>query len=311
MILLVVGVDGADYDRVLAAENLPNIRFSRDRDHVRIVSSYPSSMPSWNSMLTGKPAKEHGMLDMTPEYTSDKIKEKRIWEVEKYRFGVIGVPGLWPPTYINGWMITGKLTPSGSIYTYPPELSSELDRLGYRVDVTVPCELNDAHIFEGLDKKAIERELDEIVVPKRTECLAHLNRTRPVDVCFVVYAALDWIQHLFMHDEEKVRWWYKRMDDEVGKLLEALQPEEKIIVSDHGFTLSLAGRNFTGNHRPGSILLSSRSIPEVLGDVGAVVDLNNPREWHHITCVFDLMQGILRQRDKTVERSLRALGYIN
>ena len=40
---------------------------------------------------------------------------------------VMGVPVTYPPTPVNGLMVTGMLTPRGAAdYTYPPELKDEI-----------------------------------------------------------------------------------------------------------------------------------------------------------------------------------------
>ena len=41
--------------------------------------------------------------------------------------GAINVPISYPPEPVNGFMVSGLLTPSGAAYTWPPELAEELD----------------------------------------------------------------------------------------------------------------------------------------------------------------------------------------
>ena len=69
------------------------------------------------------------LFDLAPVSSHDR-DGKAVWEIASEagkKCIVMGVPVTYPPTPLNGLMVTGMLTPRGAAdYTYPPELSAEI-----------------------------------------------------------------------------------------------------------------------------------------------------------------------------------------
>src|SRR5881394_1861693 len=120
--LLVVGVDGLDFDVVsrLGPRRLPYLHGLVDRSRPHSSTFPPDSVPSWTSILTGLPPDEHGQLhsvnffleDDAPEIASlERHRERCFWShaPKNARVAVIN-PFLanppWPPADY-GAMVSG------------------------------------------------------------------------------------------------------------------------------------------------------------------------------------------------------------
>ena len=155
---------------------------------------------------------------------------------------VLGVPQTYPPSPINGEMVTCFLTPSTkSEYTHPPELKAEVERVtnGYVLDV---------EDFRTADKANLLKRVYE-KTDKHLALAKHLLKTRPWDFFMLVEMGLDRIHHGFWsymdpahHKYEKgnpfesaIFDYHRHIDRELAEML-ALCPEDTLVlvVSDHG-----------------------------------------------------------------------------
>ena len=142
--VFVIGLDGATFDLIhsfVAQGYLPNLKNLMQRGAWAELSSTvpPVTASAWNSFMTGKNPGGHGMFDfmhrrknsydLTPISSHDR-DGKTVWEVAGdagKKSIIMGVPVTYPPTPLNGLMVTGMLTPRGaSDYTYPAELKNEI-----------------------------------------------------------------------------------------------------------------------------------------------------------------------------------------
>jgi predicted AlkP superfamily phosphohydrolase/phosphomutase len=91
--------------------------------------------------MTGKNPGKHGIFDFIRRGKSDykgvpinaSLRDgDTLWHLLSRagkRVGVLSVPATYPPEPVNGFMVTGMLTPPDATdYTYPPELAQELQR---------------------------------------------------------------------------------------------------------------------------------------------------------------------------------------
>lgn len=148
--VVVIGLDGATFDLIKpwAKEGkLPTFKKLVDEGaHGNLRSTIPHvTIPAWPSFATGVNAGKHGLYDFFREVgesynpkvelqPSRSIKVPTLWQIlSKYnkRVAIINVPSTFPPTKVNGYMITGLLTPPGAEYTYPAGFEKELvDKIG-------------------------------------------------------------------------------------------------------------------------------------------------------------------------------------
>jgi len=258
--VLVIGLDGATFrliDPWIAAGELPNlarIQLAGSRGRLRSTVR-PESSVAWTSFATGMNPGKHGVFgfaSVQQDYkarinTGCSVRVPRFWQhVGRFgrQVGLFNIPMTYPPQQVNGFMISGMLTPSTqSQFTYPPELRDEL--LGVLDDYIVSV--------DGIGKCKSDfiqslRRCTEL----RCQAMLHLMRSRPWDLFVVVFIALDRIQHFLWSDmdsehprhssEDGARFGqaileqYRQLDTIVGELWRRAGDDTMIVLlSDHGF----------------------------------------------------------------------------
>jgi predicted AlkP superfamily phosphohydrolase/phosphomutase len=262
--ILVIGLDCAEPSLVFEKwrDQLPNLRGLMERGVWTTMNSTtpPITVPAWSCMMSSKDPgtlgiygfrnrKDYSYAGLTFA-TSTAVKEPRLWEIlgrSGRRSVVIGVPGTYPPSPINGAMVSCFLTPdpATNTYTYPAELRAEIDAvLGknrYMVDVSD---------YRTENKAAVLREIYEMT-DRRFTLANHFLKTRPWDFFMLVEMGVDRIHHAFWkyfdprHRKfepgspfaDAVRAYYVHVDRLVGELVAALPAPDKtavLVVSDHG-----------------------------------------------------------------------------
>lgn len=251
---LLLGIDGMD-PALVEEFDLPNIEAIGEGFE---IDTHGNSGPSWVSVMTGLRPKEHGVLKLKPQQDQQSWEGIPIWEKVNGYSGIANVPLTYPPREINGWMVTGLMTPKNAIYTYPRDLYKELDDVGYQIDVWIENHQNHPHghygtmPFEFTDEyreDILERVED--VIEARGDGFKWLLDNEPTDFTFLCFTSLDRVQHLAFHDQERIEEFYELMDEQVGKILDSVTPETEILVtSDHGFQrIDSPQSDLTGEHR--------------------------------------------------------------
>ncbi|MFC1683625.1 alkaline phosphatase family protein [Candidatus Zixiibacteriota bacterium] len=236
-----------------------------------LASTIPATTPpAWSTCVTGKNPGKHSVLDFRESFLRDRqrplinsksIRAKKLWQIladHDKRVGLVSVPITYPPQPVNGFVISGLLTPDGeSNYTYPAELKDELlSAIGdFVVNIDIPKydvdALDDALAF-----------LDEILYSfqKRKEAFFHLLTERQWDFFMIVFIFADRIQHLFWKYidpqtklfnskrasqlRDKIRECYAAFDEMLGQLEARLDDDTQLfIMSDHGFGATRAWIN--------------------------------------------------------------------
>jgi len=141
---LVLGLDGATFDvfrPLMRAGRMPNLqRLTEQGVSGTLWSTKPPMTPAaWTTFMTGKGPGKHGIIDFERyDPTTGKlafnstfqIREKTIWEIlssKGHKVGSINLPMTYPPTPVNGFMISGFETPSVDVdFTYPARLKDEI-----------------------------------------------------------------------------------------------------------------------------------------------------------------------------------------
>jgi predicted AlkP superfamily phosphohydrolase/phosphomutase len=143
---LILGLDGATYDvfnPLMDAGRMPNLqRLVREGVSGTLLSTKPPMTPAaWTTFMTGKGPGKHGIIDFERydphsgqlSFNSTfQIREKTIWDIlsgKGCKVGSINLPMTYPPTPVNGFMISGFETPSVAVdFTYPQDLKREILR---------------------------------------------------------------------------------------------------------------------------------------------------------------------------------------
>jgi predicted AlkP superfamily phosphohydrolase/phosphomutase len=258
--IMIIGLDGVPLDiiqRWAEAGHLPTLRRLMESGAVGQLRSTipPTSGPSWSSFVTGMNPGKTGIYDFLyrkegtynfPPVNASQRGGTTIWRYLSeggHRVGVVNLPMSYPVEPINGFMISGWMTPyAATDYIHPPELAQELEReIGeYRIYPTETFAENRRESF----LKASHELLD-----MRTRTALYLGRTRPWDVFMTVFFDTDRLLHQLWHylspdhpwrtdreDKEPfVREYFQHVDHSISQLLELADEETLVFVlSDHG-----------------------------------------------------------------------------
>ena len=257
MKLLIIGFDGATFDliRPWAEEgHLPNLaRLMANGVQGDLISTLPPvTSPAWPTFMTGCNPGKHGVFDFIQPHgenftlvNATRIRQPTIWQrlsEAGYRMGVMNVPVTYPLRPVNGFMISGLLSPKTGQISQPADLIARYEeKLGpYRV---VP----NVQYRPGLEQEFID-DLYDLIHTRGKWALQLMAEEKP-DVMMVHFLAMDIMKHALWrymdHNhpryepspfEHAIRDGYKLVDEYTGRLMAMLPPEAStIVMSDHGF----------------------------------------------------------------------------
>jgi len=219
----------------------------------------PVTAPAWTSFTTGVNPGKHSLITwqrrVSPNMTdkrwvsSQDVRAPRLWDwLPELTVGILNLPVSYPPMKVNGFAVSGMLTPNSSkSYTYPQELKPFIERVsdGYILDVDL---INSD--WDLVTEKGQLAFLDTVRVAcrKRVQvALALEDRYRP-DLYIIVFETPDRIQHVlwcyaiqddFPGKSEAVQQavldCYRELDVALGMLLDKLHDHNVLLISDHGF----------------------------------------------------------------------------
>jgi len=213
----------------------------------------PLTAPAWSTFLTGVNPGSHGVYEFgqyksgsynTVLVNSRHITHKTLWQILSdagKKIISVSVPLTYPPPKVNGYLISGMLTPNTNCtFTYPPELSKEILReiKNYKIVTT-------GGVFA---RKGLVKFVEELIdtETKRINATRYLMGKGEWDVAMVHILSVDILQHqLYPYlegeisagkDKERVEEFFRAIDKEFGRIQSAL-PDNclKIVMSDHGF----------------------------------------------------------------------------
>ena len=269
---VVIGLDGAAWhllDPMIEAGAMPRLAALRDKGAWgTLTSTVPTyTPPAWTSAATGVNPGRHGIYgfiagnaqsDRAELVHSGMIRAPAIWEIaneQGARAGIYNLPLTYPPRSLDGWMVSGMMTPGyGEHLEGFASWGRDGDRLeqrilewapGYVVDVSANYETDWRD--EGLAKRALAS------IRQREAVLRGLLELDPPGVVFTVQEAPDRLQHVYYRymdpgDElysspgatrirAAVVECFAAMDRIVGLLADFAGPDGGVVVcSDHGFT---------------------------------------------------------------------------
>ncbi len=238
--VIVVGLDGATFDVIdplLETGELPFLERMINRGiRARLLSTIPyATIPAWPSFMTGKNPGKHGVFDFFGVAGAERrvldsrdIRSATLWEIlSAYgkRSVVMNVPGTFPPTKIDGVVVSGMLTPAGAMFTSPPGIKAVLDRAtgGYRVNSR-----------SDLSGPELIRDVYEVAEKQKAGFLALLNQL-DWDFAIVMLRATDVIAHHFWDQQDVLRECYRKMDEIAGQIACTFSDATVFLISDHGF----------------------------------------------------------------------------
>jgi len=256
--VIVIGLDGAPSNLLFdeLSESLPNIRRMMHNGLYSTLKSCdpPITIPAWMVMMTSKTPGELGVYGWRHRTgysykdawiaNSLSIKEPKLWDLlakEDKRSCLIGIPPSYPPTKVQGNLITCNLTPNNSKnFTYPPELADEIGNL-----------VGDSYMFDVKRTDDRDEFLSKLykMTETRFKVIKHLISKERWDYFMVVEIGFDRLHHMFWkyHDklhpkyqarnkyEQVIPDYYKYFDEKIGEILSMVDDDTYLIlVSDHG-----------------------------------------------------------------------------
>jgi len=272
--VLIFGIDGATWKVLKPAVDdgfMPSLKGLMESGSWGVLrSTLPAITPAaWTSFQTGSNPARNGIVDFSHWDREQKTLQpvdirgipETLWERagnEGRRVGIVNLPMTYPPKPVNGFMVTGLMTPSlQSEFTYPASLAQRLLR-------AVP-EYSMFHLETAVtesDRESLSAFLDWIssVVVNRGRAACWLLQEEPVDMLMVHFQASDVLQHVLWHyldsdhplfDRAKnvdiVRRFFGTLDKQIEAIghsfgRHASNPWLTAVVSDHGFQCH--GRRF-------------------------------------------------------------------
>jgi predicted AlkP superfamily phosphohydrolase/phosphomutase len=256
--VLIIGMDGATFDLIrpwAAQGKLPHLqRLMQEGTWAPLESTIPPmTSPAWPSFATGKFPSQHGVFDFVSVkqgrfniVNATDVDAAPLWDLlsaQGKRVGVINVPVTYPPHPVNGFLITGLLSPTNGEVTYPGDLLDGYSELkpAYRVMPSIQ--------YKPGNEREFLKDL-EALIETRTAYAVRLMQDHPWDFMMVHILATDLVQHaLWRHMDaehprhepgnpyqDAIQQIYQKADAALGALLEQVDDETNVIVmSDHGF----------------------------------------------------------------------------
>jgi predicted AlkP superfamily phosphohydrolase/phosphomutase len=261
--VLVIGLDGASpalVEKWVEKDILPTLKHIMGEGIYGALRSTipPTSAPAWVAAMTGRNAGKTGIVSFANRRGTDyamelantrRLRGPTIFDIlsqSGYLIGAVNIPVTYPPRPVNGFVVSGMMTPSRlSPFTYPASLGPEIISLfDYEI-----------HPGEQIRNPANRLKAFRNGMEKRHQAVLYLLEQYDWDLFWVVYTELDRLQHFYWADMEKhhpahkdrgfgsaVQDGYRRLDQMVAELIEKAGDDTIVVIlSDHGFegTLNL------------------------------------------------------------------------
>jgi len=260
--VMIVGLDGATFDIIKPWADkgeLPTFKkLMKNGVWGPLQSTIPhATVPAWASFATGCNPGKHGFYDFFKEkknsydltiemFPSKATKKPMLWEILSKagkKVAVINVPGTYPPQKVNGWVVTGMLTPPNTNFTYPKVFQKELfEKIGpYNV------------FFKALSSKNPNILLKDLksTLDTRLKALEYLWNEKKPDFLMMVDNGTDRSEHEFwrfldtknpLYDTNETKKYgnplleyYKYVDKKLEKILDFIDYNTTLfLMSDHG-----------------------------------------------------------------------------
>jgi len=266
----------------------------------------PVTLPAWVSMMTGKNPGRLGVFDLLRRdgYGVEPNvhcygEHAPLWQIlNAYgaRIGVMNLPGTYPPEEVDGFMVTGMMTPSKrSPFSYPSTLAADLDSTVSQYEIDVPQ-------WQYFDEGRFVKDIYK-VTEKRGRAAEYLIEVIPCDFYMIVFTSGDRLQHVLWGRSEVIEEYWEELDRVLGRVLRLFGEDATVlVVSDHGF--GPLAKTFYVNEwlRSRGYLRVKRKINEkIVVRVGRLLErlyrfLGEKRLLHPVTSFLTKVMGLDRIR---------------
>ena len=248
-----MGLDGGTFKKLrpwLTGNDLPLLsKLYSGGCHAKLRGFFPTLSPlEWACFYTGESPGKLGLFALShvedlkqpmvlkygPKRLIDatSVEAMSLWKIlgdNGVRVGVVNIPATYPPEKVNGFLISGYLTPpSASDFYYPQSLEPYLQ--GYRVETEFEYTMGSASIETG----RLLADLRAVAECRNKAIISILEHER-INFLAVNFKEVDTLQHVFWNDDSALLKFMKFVDQLMSNLVEVFRPSHIIIMSDHGF----------------------------------------------------------------------------
>lgn len=253
--LIVIGIDGMDFDVVKKYENeLPTLsKMLKDNNYPRLRSVFPAdTTPAWSTIYTGVDPTVHGIINFVNvkdkdnsykpfEFDDSVFKGKTFWD--KLNEMGYSTTVLLPMNIKDGWEINGTMITrpyKGSMHVFPKSKESI-----YNPDFSIlgtECKFTSESQFNSLKEDFFEKSDEEF---RLTKCAIE---NEDCDFLFSYFSTTDGLCHDFWrHCDENhpeypgenefmyaIRDLYIKMDKHLAEIIDMCPDTKLLVISDHG-----------------------------------------------------------------------------
>lgn len=202
----------------------------------------PITAVAWSTLLTGKLPQKHGVYDWIQGEgekvrfaSSDQFLGTPIWErlnAQGIKVGLVNIPATFPPPEVDGFVVAGLGAPSPPAQvTYPPEV---LDWITKTFGEYIP-----AHGLDVVRKYRKQKDFSGLFAAelqlqaRQVEIALQLADQYAVDFLAINLMLFDHVNH-WMPDTKWTDQAFQELDRQLGRLLSEFEPDNVILISDHG-----------------------------------------------------------------------------
>lgn len=248
---IIIGLDGAPYSlfkKWIEENKFPFLKKIKQKGVFGILETVipPYTMIAWPCFYTGKNPGKIGPFMIKGEgfdpdafskssfMNSYDIKTFSIWEYlseRNYKVGVMNVPVTYPPKKVNGFLVSDFLTPKGaSDFYYPEKLKEILKNYKIKSEISTGFGYKD----KDLNKDYLYKMFSELL-KNRIEHAIKLISTEKPDFFMIDFKEIDDFMHFFFDNKEKVIEFFKKAEKGLEEIVNLINPDIILIMSDHGF----------------------------------------------------------------------------
>jgi len=246
---ILIGIDGASHSLLkdfITSGVMPNLkRLASQGVLCRMTAPLPdNSAVSWSSIMTGKNPGEHGIFGFTdiiphtytmhfPNFLS--LETETFWQREPdKKHVIINLPFTYPVQSMNGYMVSGFVSPNIEKSVYPEQFLDYLKKTDYQIDADT------RKIYQS--KQMFLNSLFQ-VHKNRVQVYRTIWDDVDWDVFMVVFTGTDRLGHYFQDvlDQKDSEYYdsylqyYRMIDEEIGWISDQKDDNDiMVMMSDHG-----------------------------------------------------------------------------
>ena len=237
MKLLVIIIDGGTW-RVLDKYCLPFIQSFQQR--AILHSPIPITQPATATMFTGKEPHEHGLESFTKNgrlLTRKNLNVPYVWENINACHGIVNIPGTYPivTTSKTKLLVCGFDSPGHNTKGFKTYYPDYLPMDGYYFDLLHELKLHPNNEQKVIDKKTILKWCIETLNARILSCIQWWKIFSDIKLYIISLTEFDRLMHFCFGIEEYEKEFLVTQDHYIEQLNYFCQPDNILIVSDHGF----------------------------------------------------------------------------